>query len=457
MMKKLLLILIALPMIGFGQNWERYYADGVDSTTIGYMHNNSSVQQTTDGGYIACGAILVLPGTNWTSDVLLIKTTPQGDTIWQKKFNNYLDSRDNAYDVKQTSDGGYIICGSTRIDTASFPREDIYLIKTDANGDLLWSRTIADTLNSSEIGCSIEQTIDGGYIIGGVISPSHLNYTNTYLVKTNSLGVVQWNQSFFMCSAGWFSSVSVQQTTDGGYLIGSQQQDVSTNNFHSNLIKTDALGNQQWNKVGPELSWKNYTVYAEQTSNGGYILSCTVTDTLSFNNNSNIHIIKSDAFGNQQWSQTSTDTLEKDVNAIHQTSDGGYIICGSKKVGWGTFDITRQLYIAKTDALGNNQWEREFGDIALVDWGYSVQQTSDGGYIISGITEIIHEAVYAISLIKTDNNGNVTSTFNIPIPNANKKLQKVVDILGKETTPKTNTPLFYIYDDGTVEKRIVIE
>ena len=456
MMKKLLLILIALPMIGFGQNWERYYADGMDSTTIGYMHNNSSVQQTTDGGYIACGAILVLPGTNWTSDVLLIKTTPQGDTIWQKKFNNYLDSRDNAYDVKQTSDGGYIICGSTRIDTASFPREDIYLIKTDANGDLLWSRTIADTLNSSEIGYSIEQTTDGGYIIGGVILPSHLNYCNTYLVKTNSLGIVQWNQTFQKCYS-WFSLVSVQQTTDGGYLIGSQQQDDSTNNFHSNLIKTDALGNQQWNKVGPKLSWNNNTVYAEQTSDGGYILSCTVTDTLSFHNNSNIHLIKSDAFGNQQWSQTSTDTLEKDVNAIHQTSDGGYIICGSKKVGWGTWDITRQLYIAKTDALGNNQWEREFGDIALADWGYSVQQTSDGGYIISGITEIIHEAVYAIYLIKTDNNGNVTSTFNIPTPNANRKLEKVVDILGKQTKTKTNVPLFYIYDDGTVEKRIVIE
>ena len=87
----------------------------------------------------------------------------------------------------------------------------------------------------------------------------------------------------------------------------------------------------------------------------------------------------------------------------------------------------------------------------------SVQQTTDGGYIISGIAEIIHKSVYAIYLIKTDNNGNVTSTFNIPTPNANKKLQKVVDILGKQTKAKTNAPLFYIYDDGTVDKKIILE
>ena len=89
------------------------------------------------------------------------------------------------------------------------------------------------------------------------------------------------------------------------------------------------------------------------------------------------------------------------------------------------------------------------------DGGYSVQQTTDGGYIITGWTNSFGNGddVY---LIKTDGSGNVTSTFNIPI-NPNRKLEKVVDILGKETKPKTNIPFIEIYDDGTVEKRIVIE
>ena len=89
------------------------------------------------------------------------------------------------------------------------------------------------------------------------------------------------------------------------------------------------------------------------------------------------------------------------------------------------------------------------------DGGSSVQQTTDGGYIITGYTYSLGNGddVY---LIKTDSQGNVTSTFNIPI-NPNRKLQKTVDLLGKETKPQTNTPLIEIYDDGTVKKKIILE
>ena len=92
--------------------------------------------------------------------------------------------------------------------------------------------------------------------------------------------------------------------------------------------------------------------------------------------------------------------------------------------------------------------------------GYFVNLTSDGGYIITGETEDVFipgvNGEKNIYLIKTDGNGNVTSTFNIPL-NSNRNLEKIVDILGKETPYRRNTPLLYIYDDGTVEKRIVIE
>ena len=90
------------------------------------------------------------------------------------------------------------------------------------------------------------------------------------------------------------------------------------------------------------------------------------------------------------------------------------------------------------------------------DFGAFVQQTNDGGYIITGYTESFGNGYGDVYLIKTDGSGNVTSTFNIPI-NPNRKLQKTVDILGKETKPQTNIPFIEIYDDGTVEKRIVIE
>tara|TARA_B100001142_G_scaffold314280_1_gene351656 strand:- start:78 stop:440 length:363 start_codon:yes stop_codon:yes gene_type:complete len=101
-------------------------------------------------------------------------------------------------------------------------------------------------------------------------------------------------------------------------------------------------------------------------------------------------------------------------------------------------------------------WEKTF-DKTSGDHGNSVQQTSDGGYIICGKQYSPGGSSWDIYLIKTDGNGNVTSTFNIPTPNSNRKLEKVVDILGKETKPQTNIPFIEIYDDGTVEKRIVIE
>ena len=100
-------------------------------------------------------------------------------------------------------------------------------------------------------------------------------------------------------------------------------------------------------------------------------------------------------------------------------------------------------------------WKKTFG-AAGSDYGNSVQQTTDGGYIVCGWklpSEVIPSEVY---LIKTDGNGSVTSTFNIPI-NPNRKIEKTVDLLGKQTKPQPNTPFIEIYNDGTVEKRIVIE
>ena len=156
----------------------------------------------------------------------------------------------------------------------------------------------------------------------------------------------------------------------------------------------------------------------------------------------------------QGWETTFGDTGYDDIgNSVQQTADGGYIITGDRDFGTGNLDIC----LIKTDGSGTEQWTKTFGG-AFTDYGNSVQQTADGGYIITGQTQLYVNGDFEtdVYLIKTDGNGNITSTFNIPV-NLNRKLQKTVDILGKQTKPQTNIPFFEIFDDGTVEKRITID
>jgi hypothetical protein len=412
-MKKLLLILLCLPFIGFGQTWENTY--GVNAGGI-------SVQQTTDGGYIICGGIEV----NGNLDVYLLKTDGNGIEQWTKTYGD--TSQEIGYSVQQTTDGGYIICGYTdsHPDSSGNPMRDMYVIKTDGSGNSQWIKTFGG--NEFDGGRKVQQTNDGGYILCGNTN-SYGNGNGPILVKIDGNGVEQWHQTF-----GVGNIISMHQTTDGGYILSGQTGVVPINYVY--LIKTDSNGILQWTRdlgVG-EAEARGNSV--QQTSDGGYIIT-------GFGGEHG-YLIKTDGIGNPQWINTPSDIKGY---SVQQTIDGGYIMTGRIKI-----NVDDDVYLLKTDGNGQEEWSKTFGGINY-DVGHSVQQTTDGGYIIAGATASFASGVY---LIKTDGSGNITSTFNIPTPNSNRKLEKVVDILGKETK-QTNQPLFYIYDDGTVEKRIVIE
>ncbi|MDC0028982.1 hypothetical protein OAJ32_00565, partial [bacterium] len=157
--------------------------------------------------------------------------------------------------------------------------------------------------------------------------------------------------------------------------------------------------------------------------------------------------------GDSLWTKTFGGSNDDVGQSIQQTNDGGYIITGStQSFGNGSYDV----WLIKTDGNGDSLWTKTFGGTDN-DVSYSVQQTTDGGYILTGETNSFGNGSGDIYLIKTDGNGNITSTFNIPNPSSNRKLEKVVDILGRETKTQTNTPFIEIYDNGSTEKKIVVE
>ena len=566
-MKKLLLILLCLPMIGFGQGWEQTY--GTFDEAYG-----SSAQQTSDGGYIACGSIEYVSGER---NLYLVKTDSNGVEQWNKTYVG-IGVAEGKF-VQQTSDGGYIICGLTD-SIGSGNVGNSYIIKTDAQGDSLWTNFHGYGVVNywDDESFSVQQTSDGGYIVCGFLNiitpPWGGNMVNAYLLKLNSNGADEWIQTYGNATH-WTEGYSVQQTADGGYVFSGVSWDVSGNNpVNVFLVKTDTNGVEQWSQTygGTE---NDYGYSVQQTTDGGYIICGR---TFSFGNgvgssgtniSGDVYLIKVDSIGTSQWTQTFGGVDNEWGRSAQQTTDGGYII-----TGW-TYSFGQGLYLIKTDSVGIEQWNQ------IVDDSYasSVQQTSDGGYIVCGTkSDISGSSLY---LLKTNSMGNmlqygctdliacnydtlatiddgsctypviwyqtplicdgdsiavgnniydtagvymdtlntsngcdsvvhtylmidentssydtlsvgasilwngstlsvsgdysatlinsvgcdsivnlnltVTATGISDLVNSKSNLVKITDVLGQETPYRRNTPLFYIYDDGTVEKRIVLE
>lgn len=330
-----------------------------------------SVRQTFDGGYI-------IGGTN------LVKTNDSGVVEWTKPYpSEYANT---------TSDSGYILIHND---------DDIYFTKVNQIGDTVWSTSYTAGLWARE-GYSIEETSDGGYIVAGRFQD--FSGSGMMLLKLNALGGVSWRKAWSEpTSAGFCYGLSAHETADSGFIIaGYTYIDYYDSNKHKDVfvVKTDSLGNQQWRRnYGGNTDEFGYDI--QQTTAGNYLVAGSQYDTAT--SRPKMYLLKLNVVGDTIWSKRYKDLSMSELKSVWQTTDGSYVVAGSSDASnpgsWTS------LSVLKLDTSGTVIWDKEYGGDDF-DYANEIRQTSDGGYIVTGLSDLGGPANGDMYLIKLDSLGN---------------------------------------------------
>ena len=327
--------------------------------------------QTSDDGYLAMGNT-----RKWMAqDLYLMKTDSKGSKQWEQTIDGGRNEAGTA--IIETRDKGYVITGRTADDYTNWRTYDIYLVKTDSRGKRQWQQTFG--CSRTDIGYAVLQTSDGGYLVSGWADSMDPDSNGEFLAKTDSYGNVEW-QKFWNDLEGGSTrgGVSILQTKDDGYVImGYHRANPSSGTAYCDgqcihLTKTDSNGNRLWNRYygvsGVSVS------SGKQTRDSGFIIAGTCKPQ---GDPELAYLFKTDGDGIQQWERFFGAPRSWISIAVDQAGDGGYILAGSIQSGESTGP--QDAYLIKTGSKGQEQWRRTFSGAGTVR---SVQRTTDGGYIL---------------------------------------------------------------------------
>ncbi len=358
---------------------------------LGY-ETGTCVIQTSDGGYLEAGTTGT--GTFGPDKFYVVKTDYAGGVVWTKTYAG--DVSEYLACAIQTVDGGYMLVGTT-FSFNSSPYGDILVIKINATGTISWQKHYGYT--GYDYAESVQQTTDGGYIIGGLTSSFGAGYYDYFIMKIDSLGIGAWGTT--IGGTGNDYAYAVLQTSDGGFVIAGQENSYSVTQFNPYnimLSKLNAAGNVLWSKAyGGGQAAGNYICNSMQhATDGGFIL-CGWTDGAGAGLQ-DVFLMKTDSAGVLQWSKTYGGTNGDFGYDVVPTANGGYAIAGlTKSFGAGNYDA----YLVTTDGTGNLIWSVCYGDTAI-DRANSLEQTPDGGFIIAGETSATGSSNSDFYLIKCD-------------------------------------------------------
>lgn len=388
-MKKIIGIIILmlfiganLSVLGTQDNYESK-SSSVNGGWVKHFEGTSwghTVIQTSDGGYLVGGGTGYYEG----SDALLLKTDPEGNKEWEKRFG--MLGWDAFEGLCETNDGGFVASGT---DSGKG-----YLVKIDSEGNKIWEKNYGGSIDGYCI--DVRQSSDNGFILTGIY---YSEPRMGWLIKTDSDGNEVWNKTFGGDFPGTFHSVKI--TSDEGFILSGWKN--KPDDIISWVVKTDENGN-----IELENNYDGVFHSGLQTSDGGYIFTGPIRDLLI---SQQIYLMKIDSEGNELWSKKFGTPFTESSLWVEETNDGGFIVIGIY-LGIGTilnyiqnnyfFPFWSKMWIIKTDSNGNLEWDKK----VETGFGRCVKQTSDNGFILTG-QRGTYNYPEGILLIKTDENGNI--------------------------------------------------
>jgi uncharacterized delta-60 repeat protein len=321
--------------------------------TIGGIGDDQawSIIRSSDGNYVVAGWTNSF-GSNY--DFYVVKLDSSGNIIWTKTIGGSGD--DQAWSITQSSDGGYVVAGRT----SSFGAGgwDFYVVKLDSSGNVQWTKTIGGP-GSQDEAWSIIQSSDGGYVVAGWSDSFGAGLRDFYVVKLDANGNVVWSKTI----GGNYGdgAHSIIQSSDGGYVVVGSTESFGAGGWEMYIVKLDSSGNVQWTKTIGGPAFFDDAVSIIQSSDGGYVVSGY---TNSFGaGGDDFFVVKLDSSGNVVWAKT-IGGIGDDAwgDSIIQSSDGGYVVVGhTQSFGAGGVDI----YVVKMDANGNVCFSQNITDYSV--------------------------------------------------------------------------------------------
>ena len=311
--------------------------------------------------------------------------------VWQKCYGG--TNSENANCIEKTTDGGYIVAGYTNTSadgdvTNNRGGYDYWVLKLNAAGVIEWQKTYGGSFDDQAN--SIQQTSDGGYIVAGVSNSTNGDITNFrgdkdfWVLKLSSTGTIEWQKKYGGDDKE--TAYSIKQTSDGGYIVAGNSYSYDgvlmpvngdVTNFHGFIdgwiVKLNSTGTIEWQKCLGGTQTENF-FDIQQTTDGGYIAT---------GDYGGYWLVKLNSNGNVEWQYSYYDT--DTAFSVRQTFDGGYIMVGDvvSRIGNTT---GHNFGVIKVDSFGIKEWEKSYGGDGFFDIAKDIEQTAEGGYVITGVT-----------------------------------------------------------------------